>query len=70
MAGKPIHKVQYNSPAVLVIGSEGFGIREKTAENCDEIISIEQKQVGGVDSLNASAAASIIMYDMMSKVLL
>lgn len=68
MAGKPIHHVQYNSPAVLVIGSEGFGIREKTAENCDEIISIAQKQVGGVDSLNASAAASIIMYDMMSKV--
>lgn len=68
MAGKPIHKVQYNSPAVLVIGSEGFGIREKTAENCDEIVSIEQKQLGGVDSLNASAAASIIMYDMMSKI--
>ncbi len=68
MSGKPIHKMKYNSPAVLVIGSEGFGIREKTAENCDEVISIEQKQMGGVDSLNASAAASIIMYDMMAKV--
>ena len=66
MAGKPITKMQYASPAVLVIGSEGFGIREKTAENCDEIISIPQK--GGVESLNASAAASIIMYDMMAKV--
>ncbi len=68
MSGKPIHKMKYNSPAVLVIGSEGFGIREKTAENCDEVISIEQKQIGGVDSLNASAAASIIMYEMMAKV--
>lgn len=68
MAGKPIHQVEYNSPAVLVIGSEGFGIREKTAENCDEIISIEQTQIGNVDSLNASAAASILMYDMMRKV--
>ena len=68
MAGKPIHKVTYNSPAVLVIGSEGFGIREKTAENCDEIVSIPQKQLGNVDSLNASAAASIIMYDMMAKI--
>lgn len=68
MAGKPIHQVAYNSPAVLVIGSEGFGIREKTAENCDEIISIEQTQIGNVDSLNASAAASILMYDMMRKV--
>lgn len=68
MSGTPIHKVTYNAPAVLVIGSEGFGIREKTAENCDEVISIPQKQLGNVDSLNASAAASIIMYDMMSKI--
>jgi len=67
MAGKPITQMQYASPAVLVIGSEGFGIREKTAENCDEIISIPQK-ANGIDSLNASAAASIIMYDMMAKV--
>lgn len=66
MAGKPITQMDYASPAVLVIGSEGFGIREKTAETCDEIISIPQK--GGVESLNASAAASIIMYDMMSKI--
>ena len=51
---------------MAVIGSEGFGIREKTAENCDQIVSIPQK--GGVESLNASAAASIIMYDMMAKV--
>ncbi len=66
MEGQPITETDYASPAVLVIGSEGFGIREKTAENCDQIISIPQK--GGVESLNASAAASIIMYDMMAKV--
>ena len=68
MAGKPITKMEYAPKAVLVIGSEGFGIREKTAENCDEIISIPQKQ-NTIDSLNASAAASIIMYDMAAKVL-
>lgn len=66
MEGQSITETDYASPAVLVIGSEGFGIREKTAENCDQIISIPQK--GGVESLNASAAASIIMYDMMAKV--
>ncbi len=66
MEGQPITETDYASPAVLVIGSEGTGIREKTAENCDQIISIPQK--GGVESLNASAAASIIMYDMFSKV--
>ena len=66
MEGQSITETDYASPAVLVIGSEGTGIREKTAENCDQIISIPQK--GGVESLNASAAASIIMYDMFSKV--
>ena len=62
----PFLQDKTSDPAVLVIGSEGFGIREKTAENCDQIISIPQR--GGVESLNASAAASIIMYDMMAKV--
>ena len=66
MDGQPITQTDYASPTVLVIGSEGTGIREKTAENCDQIISIPQK--GGVESLNASAAAGIIMYDMFSKV--
>ena len=66
MEGQSITQTDYASPAVLVIGSEGTGIREKTAENCDQIISIPQK--GGVESLNASAAASIIMYDMFAKV--
>ena len=66
MDGQPITQTDYASPAVLVIGSEGTGIREKTAENCDQIISIPQK--GGVESLNASAAAGIIMYDMFSTV--
>lgn len=65
MAGKSIATADYSYPAVLVIGSEGTGIREKTKEHCDEIISIPQR--GGVSSLNASAAAAIIMYDMFSK---
>lgn len=66
MDGQPITQTEYASPAVLVIGSEGTGIREKTAEHCDQIISIPQQ--GGVESLNAAAAASIIMYDMFAKV--
>ena len=66
MEGQSITQTDYASPAVLVIGSEGTGIREKTAENCDQIISIPQK--GGVEPPNASAAASIIMYDMFATV--
>ncbi|WP_424244929.1 23S rRNA (guanosine2251-2'-O)-methyltransferase [Elusimicrobium posterum] len=65
MKGKALPNVDYAYPAVLVIGSEGTGIREKTAEHCDEIISIPQ--VDTMDSLNAASAASIIMYDMYAK---
>ena len=65
MAGKSIAKVDYAYPAVLIIGNEGTGLREKTKEHCDEIISIPQH--GGVSSLNAASAAAIIMYDMRSK---
>lgn len=66
MDGKAITGVSYASPAVLVIGSEGTGVREKTLEACDEVISVPQK--GGVESLNAAAAASIIMFDMFAKI--
>ena len=65
MAGKDIKHFSYAYPALLVIGSEGTGLREKTKEHCDDIIAIKQK--GGVSSLNASASAAIIMYDISSK---
>ena len=66
MEGKSIKTMDYAYPAVLVIGSEGTGLRLKTKEHCDEVISIPQK--GGVSSLNAAAAGAIIMYDMASKI--
>lgn len=66
MAGKSIKTMDYAYPAVLVVGSEGTGLRLKTKEHCDEVISIPQK--GGVSSLNAASAAAIIMYDMFSKI--
>lgn len=66
MDGKDIRQVDYAYPAVLVIGSEGTGLRLKTKEHCDEVVSIPQK--GGVSSLNAASAAAILMYDMASKI--
>lgn len=65
MSGKAIMQMEYSYPAVLVIGSEGTGLREKTKEHCDEVVSIPQS--GGVSSLNAASAAAIVMYDMYSK---
>ena len=65
MDGKSISGFDYTYPAVLIVGSEGTGIRQKTLEHCDEVISIPQR--GGVSSLNAAAAGAIIMYDMFAK---
>lgn len=50
-------------PAALVIGSEGDGMGRLVRECCDFIVSIPMK--GKVSSLNASAAAAILMYEVL-----
>ena len=47
----------------IVIGSEGDGMGRLVRENCDFIVSIPM--AGKINSLNASAAASIIMYEVL-----
>jgi len=46
---------------VLVIGSEGDGLRRLTREQCDALVRIEMP--GGFESLNAAVAASIALYE-------
>lgn len=60
--GQPAWKVKLNHPMVLIIGSEGAGIRSLVRSYCDELISVPQSP-GGVDSLNASCAASVLLYE-------
>jgi len=50
-------------PVCLVIGSEGSGMSRLVRENCDVTVSIPLR--GKVTSLNASAAASIMMYEVV-----
>ena len=47
--------------SVIVIGSEGSGMSRVTRESCDFLISIPMR--GKVSSLNASAAAAVVMYE-------
>lgn len=63
MDGEAYYKSNLTGPVALVIGSEGSGISRLVKENCDMIISIPMN--GEINSLNASVAAGIVMYDVV-----
>ena len=48
---------------MLIIGNEANGLTEKTIDTCDMKVTIPMK--GRAESLNAAAAASIIMWEMI-----
>ncbi len=56
---------QSMAPRVLVIGSEGKGLRRMVRQRCDIVVQIPQD--GPMDSLNASVAAAIAMYELAAK---
>lgn len=55
--------IDYSGKIALVIGSEGNGLKEIVRRNCDVIASIPLK--GKVNSLNASVAAGIMIYEVV-----
>ena len=57
----PLYQADLKGPAAIVIGSEGSGMGRLVAENCDFKVSIPMR--GKLDSLNASAAAAILLYE-------
>lgn len=50
---------------VLVVGSEGKGLRRMVRQRCDIVVQIPQ--TGPMDSLNASVAAAIAIYEVVAK---
>ena len=58
-------QVDYNTPMVLVIGSEGFGISRLVKQECDYCISLPM--VGKISSLNASVATAVLLYQIYSQ---
>jgi len=54
-------EVEWIGRAVLVLGSEGKGLRQRVAKTCDELVSIPV--AGNVGSLNASVAAAVILFE-------
>lgn len=61
MQGTDYRNIDYSGKIVLVIGNEGKGLSRLTEENCDFIASIPMR--GKVNSLNASVAAALIIYE-------
>ena len=53
--------VDWAGRAILVLGSEGSGLRRRVAESCDQLLSIPV--AGKVGSLNASVAAAVILFE-------
>jgi 23S rRNA (guanosine2251-2'-O)-methyltransferase len=53
----------FDTPTAIVIGNEGDGMREKTGEHCDVILSIPM--MNQVESLNASVSSALVCYEIM-----
>lgn len=60
--GDPLGSPDYNNHVVLVLGSEGRGIRPLVRKKCDFLISIPMTD--RLDSLNVSVAGGIILYEI------
>ena len=58
-------EIDYNTPLVVVMGSEGKGISRLILENCDFKVRIPL--LGSVNSLNVSVATAIILYEVHNK---
>ena len=63
MDGKRMYDLPLTGPVGLVVGSEGSGVSRLVKEKCDYIASIPM--TGKIDSLNASVAAGVLMYEIV-----
>lgn len=65
MDGKDYYDTDLTGPLLLIIGSEGQGVGRLVKEQCDFVVRIPM--VGKINSLNASVAGSILMYEAMKQ---
>ena len=65
MDGEDYEQIDFDLPVAIVIGNEGKGIGALTSKKCDRIVSLPM--MGKINSLNASVAAGILMYEAVRK---
>ena len=63
IGGKNIYQQNLNLPVAFVIGSEGFGIKKTIQSACDEVLTLPLQ--GKVNSLNASVACGIVVFEAL-----
>lgn len=59
----PLFEVNMSPPVIVVVGSEGTGIRRLVRETCDIVAAIPM--TGRIESLNAAVAGSIALYEVV-----
>lgn len=62
---KPIDQVDLSGDLVIVVGSEGSGMRPLTRKICDHLVRLPMR--GRIDSLNAAVAGSVALYKALQK---
>ena len=60
---EPITHVRFSSPSIVLVGNEGNGLKPETIRACQRRVTIPM--LGRAESLNASVAASLLMWEMM-----
>ena len=63
LGGDPVEKTNLKGNVAIVIGSEGFGCSKMTKDISDGVVTLQMK--GQVNSLNASVATGIILYETL-----
>jgi 23S rRNA (guanosine2251-2'-O)-methyltransferase len=64
-AGEVYDQIDVDGPLVVVVGSEGSGLRRLVRETCDFVVRLPM--AGPTDSLNAAVAGSIVLYDIFRR---
>ena len=59
--GQPVSECDFSGGCAIVVGSEGEGVSQLIQKNCDHLVTIPM--YGKTNSLNASVAAAILMYE-------
>lgn len=62
MDGEPLWNADFSGAVGIVVGAEGEGVSRLVKEKCDFVVSLPMR--GKIESLNASVAASVMMYEV------